>query len=186
MSNVSLKKPFKHFETNSLFYAAKVSVNAENTAYIQNGEVHTGTPDILWEHTVFIHDIAQIWNRGRYYNSQKYLGTLSIIAKNSFQMYSGMPIVTFVDVKPETLYNNVSIFQNYPGILPSIVVTPGIVQDINKILSLAKLESLLVGIDADVLHTDDPFLYHTVDRIVSGTAHSHYDDLCYCIGSFIF
>lgn len=137
MSNVSLKKPFKHFATNALFYAAKVSVNAENTAYIQNGEIHTGTPDILWEHTVFIHDVAQIWNRGRYYNSQKYLGKLAAISKNAFMEYSGMPIVTFVDVKPETLYNNVSLFQNYPGILPSIVVAPGTVQDINKILGLA-------------------------------------------------
>ena len=135
MSNISLKKPFKHFDTSALFYGSKVSVNAENTSYIQNGEVHDGTPDILWENTVFIHDIAQVWNRGRYYNSQKYIGKLSTITKNSFQMYSGMSIVTLVDKNPEAL--DASVFQNYPGILPSIVVAPGKVTDIDQILALA-------------------------------------------------
>lgn len=135
MSDISLKKPFRHFATSALFGATKVSVNAENTSYIQNGEVHEGTPEILWEHTVFIHDIAQIWNRGRYYNSQKYLGKLAAITKNSFQAYSGMTIVTLVDKNPQEL--DASLFQNYPGILPSIVIAPGTITDIDHILSLA-------------------------------------------------
>lgn len=135
MSNISLKKPFKHFATSNLFSSAKVSVNESNTAYIQNGEVHEGTPDILWEHTVFIHDIGQIWNRGRYYNSQKYLGKLSMIAKDTSMMFDGITVVTLVDKNVNAMQP--SDYDNYPGILPSIVVAPSIVSDIDKVLTLS-------------------------------------------------
>ena len=135
MSNISLKKPFKHFATSNLFSSAKVSANESNTAYIQNGEVRNGTPDILWEHTVFIHDIGQIWNRGRYYNSQKYLGKLSMIAKDTSMMFDGITVVTLVDKNVNAMQP--SDYDNYPGILPSIVVAPSIVSDIDKVLSLS-------------------------------------------------
>lgn len=135
MSNISLKKPFKHFATSNLFSSAKVSANESNTAYIQNGEVRNGTPDILWEHTVFIHDIGQIWNRGRYYNSQKYLGKLSMIAKDTSMMFDGITVVTLVDKNVNAM--KPSYYDNYPGILPSIVVAPSIVSDIDKVLSLS-------------------------------------------------
>lgn len=135
MSNISLKKPFKHFATSNLFSSAKVSVNESNTSYIQNGEVYEGTPDILWEHTVFIHDIGQIWNRGRYYNSQKYLGKLSMIAKDTSMMFDGITVVTLVDKNVNAM--EPSDYDNYPGILPSIVVAPSIVSDIDKVLTLS-------------------------------------------------
>ena len=128
MSSISLNKPFKHFDTIDLFTAAKVSANAANTSYIQNGTVHEGTPDILWEHTAFIHDIAQIWNRGRFYNSQKYLTKLAAMSKNTFYDYR-KSIITIIDKSFASLYaNNMSVYENYPGIMPSIVVAPSVAE----------------------------------------------------------
>ena len=137
MSNITLNKPFKHFDTIDLFTASKVSVNAENTSYIQNGEIHVGTPDILWEHTAFIHDIAQIWNRGRYYNSQKYMTKLSAVSKNIFYDYN-KTVITIIDKSFASLYDKyINIYENYPGILPSLVVAPSVAENnMDKLFTL--------------------------------------------------
>lgn len=132
----TLNKPFKHFSTFDLFNSSKVSTSAANTSYIQNGTVTVGTPDILWEHTVFIHDIAQIWNRGRFYNSHKYMHKMNGMYKNSFMEYSGMTVYTLIDKNPEKLYDKISVFSNYPGVLPAITIAPSNVTDINKIISI--------------------------------------------------
>lgn len=125
MSSIKLNKPFKHFDTVDLFAAAKVAADSQNKSYIQNGTTYTGTPDIRWEHTVFIRDIAQIWNRGRYYNSQKYLTKLASIAKDTFYAYD-KTIITIIDKSFVSLYKNISKYTDYPGIIPSIVVAPSV------------------------------------------------------------
>lgn len=137
MNDIILNKPFKHFDTLDTFTSSKVSVNVNNTAYIQNGTVHQGTPDILWEHTAFIHDIAQIWNRGRFYNSQKYSNKLAGIAKNIFYDYRNT-IITIIDKSFTNLHDTyLNVYENYPGIIPSLVVSPSIAENnIDKLFAL--------------------------------------------------
>ena len=119
--STQLNKPFKHFSTYALFNATKVSANESNTAYILNGQTYEGTPDILWEHAAFINDTAQIWNRGRFYGASKYLKKLNATTKNTFIPWN-KAIVTIIDKSSTgSLLNLMSIFDDYPGILPSIV-----------------------------------------------------------------
>ena len=90
-----LSKPFKHFDTYANFLTKKISADSSNTTYrINNGALQTGTPEILWENFVLIHDIGQIWNRGRFYNHQP--SSISKMAKNAFEGYDGA-IISFLE-----------------------------------------------------------------------------------------
>lgn len=92
-----LLKPFKHFDTYAHFLTKKISADSSNTTYrVNNGVLEAGTPDILWEHFVLIHDIGQIWNRGRFYNHQTSYATLAKIAKKTFEPYDGA-IISFLE-----------------------------------------------------------------------------------------
>lgn len=139
MSNNKLNKPFKHFDTIDTFISTKVSVGAQNTSYTQNGTITAGAPDIKWADIAFINDVGQIWNRGRFYNAQKYLNKLAAISKNTSYDYS-KPIITIIDKSYAKLYDKyMNVYNDYPGILPSIVVAPGVVEqsnDINKVYAL--------------------------------------------------
>ena len=157
MSNITLNKPFKHFDTVDLFNAAKVSADSSNKTYNQNGKTYTGTPDIKWEHTVFIRDIAQIWNRGRYYNAQKYLTKLASITKDTFYDCQ-KTIITIIDKSFVSLYNTyINQYVDYPGIIPSIVVSPSVAEQ-----NLDVLNSLM-NHGCDVLSTayDNVSVYDT-------------------------
>lgn len=139
MSNITLNKPFKHFNTLDTFISKKVSTNKSNTSYTQNGTTYAGTPEIMWESIAFINDVGQIWNRGRFYSSQKYLNKLAVISKDTSYDYT-KPIITIIDRSYAKLYDTtMSVYNEFPGILPSIVVAPGIVEnanDINKVYAL--------------------------------------------------
>ena len=118
----SLRKPFKHFETYGLFYSSKVAYNSENTQYIQNGQVSTGTPDILWTDTAFIDDIAKIWNQGRFYAGSMINKKIATASQNVSLSWD-KAIITIVDkARTNSLVSKSDIFSEYPGIIPSIVL----------------------------------------------------------------
>lgn len=144
----SLYQPFKHFMTYDKFCSKKVSANPLDTAYTQNGTIYNGIPDIRWTDTCFIHDVAEIWNRGRFYSSQKYLTKLATIAKNTFRYDPNKCVITVVEKSPE--YLSLTPYEKYPGILPSIVVCPETIDsNVNNFNKLCEL----LNAGCDVLST---------------------------------
>ena len=137
---MNLVKPFKHFDTYAHFLTKKISANSSNTMYrVNNGAFQTGTPEILWEHFVLIHDIGQIWNRGRFYNYQTSYASLAKIAKKTFEPYETpinpsatgkyelKAVVTCTDGSTYERYSEITVanprspFKNTPAVLPGKV-----------------------------------------------------------------
>jgi len=56
-----------YVKTEAQFNALKVSADAENTTYYQNGAVLFGEPDIRFEQIVFIEETGKVWTHGQYY-----------------------------------------------------------------------------------------------------------------------
>ena len=124
-----LLKPFKHFDTYAHFLTKKISANSSNTKYrINNGSLQTGTTEILWQHFVLIHDIGQIWNRGRFYSHQKSYGTLAKIAKNTFKPYNGA-IISFLEEDGRSYFLNGGIFDVFKAnnIVLSLSIVPSFI-----------------------------------------------------------
>lgn len=136
----------KHFASMELFNATKVAANPENTKYTQNGAVSDGAPEILWADFVLIHDVGGVWNRGRYYNSSKYLMKLASMAKDAYMPWD-KTIITIVDKSFAELASKMQAYEDYPGILPSIVVAPQLAE--------ANMDSVIALVDkgCDVLST---------------------------------
>lgn len=119
-----LSKPFKHFDTYANFLTKKISADSSNTTYrINNGALQTGTPEILWENFVLIHDIGQIWNRGRFYNHQS--SSISKMAKNAFEGYDGA-IISFLEEDGRSYFLSGGIFDAFKsaGVIPSLSISP--------------------------------------------------------------
>ena len=129
MSN--LLKPFKHFDTYAHFLSKKISADSSNTTYrVNNGVLEAGTPDILWEHFVLIHDIGQIWNRGRFYNHQTSYATLAKIAKKTFEPYDGA-IISFLEEDGRSYFLTGGIFDAFKSanVIPSLSIVPKFIDD---------------------------------------------------------
>ena len=129
MSN--LLKPFKHFDTYAHFLTKKISADSSNTTYrVNNGVLEAGTPDILWEHFVLIHDIGQIWNRGRFYNHQTSYATLAKIAKKTFEPYDGA-IISFLEEDGRSYFLTGGIFDAFKSanVIPSLSIVPKFIDD---------------------------------------------------------
>lgn len=127
----NLKKPFKHFDTVANFWSHKPSANSSNTKYIsQDGVVSTGTPGVLWSDFVLIHDIGQIWNRGRFYNYQKSYKALYKIAKKTFEPYDGA-IISFLEEDGRSYFLSGDIFTAFKSfnIFPSLSIVPKFIDD---------------------------------------------------------
>lgn len=122
----NLQKPFKHFDTITNFWNNKPSADSSNTKYLtESGKVTTGTPGILWQNFVLIHDIGQIWNRGRFYNYQQSYVALSKIAKKTFEPYDGA-IISFLEEDGRSYFLTGGIFNVFKsnGIVPSLSIVP--------------------------------------------------------------
>lgn len=129
MSN--LLKPFKHFDTYAHFLTKKISADSSNTTYrVNNGVLEAGTPDILWENFVLIHDIGQIWNRGRFYNHQTSYATLAKIAKKTFEPYDGA-IISFLEEDGRSYFLTGGIFDAFKSanVIPSLSIVPKFIDD---------------------------------------------------------
>src|SRR5574344_1674202 len=121
-----LNKPFKHFDTYAHFLTKKISANSANTTYrVNNGVLEAGTPEILWEHFVLIHDIGQIWNRGRFYNYQTSYAALAKIAKKTFEPYDGA-IISFLEEDGRSYFLAGGIFDAFKSsnVIPSLSIVP--------------------------------------------------------------
>lgn len=179
-----LFKPFKHFDTVANFWSHKPSADSSNTKYIsQYGVVSTGAPDILWSDFVLIHDIGQIWNRGRFYSHQKSYATLAKIAKNTFEPYDGA-IISFLEEDGRSYFLTGGIFDVFKSfnIIPSLSIVPKFIDDkkgensngsLYPVMSIDNLYSLIdYGCDI-VNHSyshDDTNIYNSsssYDTIVS-------------------
>lgn len=126
-----LLKPFKHFDTYAHFLTKKISADSSNTTYrVNNGVLEAGTPDILWEHFVLIHDIGQIWNRGRFYNHQTSYATLAKIAKKTFEPYDGA-IISFLEEDGRSYFLTGGIFDAFKSsnVIPSLSIVPKFIDD---------------------------------------------------------
>lgn len=126
-----LKKPFKHFGTITNFWDHKPSADSSNTKYIsQDGAINTGTPGILWSDFVLIHDIGQIWNRGRFYNYKNSYASLSKIAKKTFEPYDDA-IISFLEEDGRSYFLTGNIFSTFKdlGIVPSLSIVPKFIDD---------------------------------------------------------
>lgn len=129
MSN--LLKPFKHFDTYAHFLTKKISADSSNTTYrVNNGVLEAGMPDILWENFVLIHDIGQIWNRGRFYNHQTSYATLAKIAKKTFEPYDGA-IISFLEEDGRSYFLTGGIFDAFKSanVIPSLSIVPKFIDD---------------------------------------------------------
>ena len=129
MSN--LLKPFKHYHTYAHFLSKKISADSSNTTYrVNNGVLEAGTPDILWDNFVLIHDIGQIWNRGRFYNHQASYATLAKIAKKTFEPYDGA-IISFLEEDGRSYFLTGGIFDAFKSanVIPSLSIVPKFIDD---------------------------------------------------------
>lgn len=127
----NLLKPFKHFDTYAHFLSKKISADSSNTTYrVNNGVLEAGKPDILWEHFVLIHDIGQIWNRGRFYNHQTSYATLAKIAKKTFEPYDGA-IISFLEEDGRSYFLTGGIFDAFKSanVIPSLSIVPKFIDD---------------------------------------------------------
>ena len=181
---MNLVKPFKHFDTYAHFLTKKISANSSNTMYrVNNGALKTGTPDILWEHFVLIHDIGQIWNRGRFYNYQTSYASLAKIAKKTFEPYDGA-IISFLEEDGRSYFLKGGIFDAFKhfNIIPSLSIVPKFIDDgqgensdgsLYPVMSIDDLYSL-IDYGCDIINHsyshDDTNIYNTsssYDTIVS-------------------
>lgn len=63
---MAINKKLIHFNTFENFNSKKLSANVENTQYTIgiNGEIQSGSPDILYQSIVYIKDTKQQWTHG--------------------------------------------------------------------------------------------------------------------------
>ena len=68
---MAINKKLIHFNTFENFNSKKLSANIENTKYTLgiDGEIQTGSPDILYQSIVYIKDTKQQWTHGQLYTS---------------------------------------------------------------------------------------------------------------------
>ena len=68
---MAINKKLIHFNTFENFNSKKLSANIENTKYTLgvDGEIQTGSPDILYQSIVYIKDTKQQWTHGQLYAS---------------------------------------------------------------------------------------------------------------------
>ena len=172
---MNLVKPFKHFDTYAHFLTKKISANSSNTMYrVNNGALNTGTPEILWEHFVLIHDIGQIWNRGRFYNYQTSYASLAKIAKKTFEPYDGA-IISFLEEDGRSYFLKGGIFDAFKhfNIIPSLSIVPKFIDDgqgensdgsLYPVMSIDDLY-LLIDYGCDIINHsyshDDTNIYNT-------------------------
>lgn len=125
---MSARAPFKHFDTYNHFLTKKVAYDSTNTSYVINNgtDIQNGEPDIFWQDLVFIQDIGQIWNRGRFYNHNQSYKSLAGIAKNTFEPFDGV-LITFLEEDGRAAFlrngGTFDTLQNY-GITPSLSIVP--------------------------------------------------------------
>lgn len=181
---MNLVKPFKHFDTYAHFLTKKISANSSNTKYrVNNGRLEAGTPEILWEHFVLIHDIGQIWNRGRFYNYQTSYASLAKIAKKTFEPYDGA-IISFLEEDGRNYFLTGGIYETFKhfNITPSLSIVPKFIDDgqgensdgsLYPVMSIDDLY-LLIDYGCDIINHsyshDDTNIYNTsssYDTIVS-------------------
>lgn len=65
-----IDKPFFSVNTIDEFNSLKISMNKENTKYIQNNQPNDGTPEVSFYTIIFIDDTKQIWTRGGFYSEK--------------------------------------------------------------------------------------------------------------------
>lgn len=178
-----LFKPFKHFDTYAHFLTKKISADSSNTAYrVNNGDLQTGAPDILWSDFVLIHDIGQIWNRGKFYSHQKSYATLAKIAKKTFEQYDGA-IISFLEEDCRSYFLTGGIFDVFKSfnIIPSLSIVPKFIDDkkgknsdgsLYQVISIDNLYSL-IDYGCDIInhsYSHDANIYNSsssYDTIVS-------------------
>lgn len=68
---MAINKKLIHFKTYANFSTQKLSANEANTQYTVgiDGEVTTGSPDILYQSICWIKDTQQMWTHGQIYNA---------------------------------------------------------------------------------------------------------------------
>lgn len=130
---MSTRAPFKHFDKYEHFLSKKIAYNSTNTSYVigKNTIVENGEPDIFWQDFVLIHDIGQIWNRGRFYNYNQTYKSLARMAKNTFEPFGGV-LVTFLEEDGRKAFlNNNGTFDTLQrhGITPSLSIVPKFIDD---------------------------------------------------------
>lgn len=74
---MAINKKLIHFKNFSDFNSKKLSANENNTQYTLgvDGEVQTGSPDILYQSICWIKDVKKIWTHGQYYDCNGGNGT---------------------------------------------------------------------------------------------------------------
>lgn len=67
---MAINKKLIHFNTFENFNSKKLSANIENTLYTLgvDGEIQSGSPDILYQSIVYIKDTKQQWTHGQLYS----------------------------------------------------------------------------------------------------------------------
>lgn len=71
---MAINKKLIHFNTFENFNSKKLSANIENTQYTLgvDGEIQTGSPDILYQSIVYIKDTKQQWTHGQLYDGSTF------------------------------------------------------------------------------------------------------------------
>ena len=147
---MAINKKLIHFETFSNFNSQKLSANKENTQYTLgiNGEIQTGSPDILYQSIVYIKDTKQQWTHGQLYNKSIPIEiSASELRKKAFlgelipeQEYL---IVDYLGIHPEYFEDIMSILrvEFRSNINFNILVQANSNSSLNKIAKLNYLNS---------------------------------------------
>jgi hypothetical protein len=86
---MAINKKLIHFNNFSTFNSQKLSANANNDQYTEgiNGEIKSGSPDILYQSICWIKDTQQQWTHGQLYDGTNSSVTESTI--NNWGFLSG-------------------------------------------------------------------------------------------------
>lgn len=97
---MAINKKLIHFETFSNFNSQKLSANKENTQYTLgiDGEIQTGSPDILYQSIVYIKDTKQQWTHG-----QLYISSANIEAVDTSETLDDVETNTYVKYVAQSL-----------------------------------------------------------------------------------
>lgn len=110
---MAINKKLIHFNTFENFNSKKLSANAENTQYTLgvNGEIQTGSPDILYQSIVYIKDTKQQWTHGTLYKTMNWSVlelTTFIIGNITYEVEKGMTWEEWVNSE----YNTLNFYEN--------------------------------------------------------------------------
>lgn len=161
---MAINKKLIHFKSFSDFNSKKLSANEENTQYTLgvDGEVTTGSPEILYQSIVWIKDTKQQWTHGQLYGVDEDLYIKKVedpdVEIEAFMINRG---AFLEDMSDES--------QNYVVIQPNSGTQEGIRTDLN----IATAGIQFTNVDGVTLSATSSSELNYGDNVISFEGHTH-------------